>query len=262
MNISADTMRAVVQKAFQQWLTADCGNGTTPNFIVDVFPDVKCTNIAEMTGDAGYKSSGPNYNIWMFRDDEWPYASVAGAESAIAVTTVQFNPTTGEIFDADVELDSENKDWTFTTELGQGGMDLPSVVQHESGHFLGLAHAQPTEPTATMNAYIDPTETNKRTLEADDIAAICAAYPPGQLNPNCDPEPRHGFSTECEFDKGCCTVAPGRSAGHRGFGVALLGIVLSAAARRRSKSKAGKGASLLVIGDPGPRPRELDPIRE
>ncbi len=226
-NISADEMRSIVAKAFENWTTADCGNGT-PNFQVDMFPDVNCT-------DVGYKTTGPNYNIWIFHDTDWPYGNVD--ESAIALTTTQFAPDTGIIYDSDVELNSEGQ--TFTTGLDVIGMDLPSVVQHESGHFLGLAHS--TYPTATMYAYLDAGDASLRTLDPDDVDAICATYPPGNLDPTCDPEPRHGFSTECEFDKGCCTVAPGHRNRRAGLALVAAGLVLAAALRRRGPLVAARG---------------------
>ena len=174
----------------------------------------------------GYKTTGPNYNIWIFHDTDWPYGTVN--EGAIALTTTQFSPDTGIIYDSDVELNSEGQ--PFTTGLDQIGMDLPTVVQHESGHFLGLAHT--TVETAVMYAYLDKGAA-KRTLDPDDVSAICATYPPGNLDPTCDPEPRHGFSTECEFDNGGCTVAPGR--GNRRAGLVLVAAVLLAAAGRRRR---------------------------
>lgn len=229
LNISAEEMRNIVETAFKNWTTADCGNGQTPNFEVDMFPDVNCTDV---TGEAGYKSTGPNYNVWIFRDKDWPYSDAIDAEGAIAITTTQFSPETGIIYDSDVELNSKGQ--SFTTGLNDGGMDLPSVVQHESGHFLGLAHS--SVQTATMYAYLDPGVVSRRILDPDDAAGICATYPPGTLNPHCDPEPRHGFSTECEFDKGCCAVAPGR--GNRRSGAALVAIGLAfVAAGRRRRSK-------------------------
>lgn len=230
-NISADQMRQIVDTAFKNWLSQDCGGGKTPNFVVDIFPDVNCTDV---TGaGTGYKTTGPNYNIWIFRDNDWPYDSGNSPENAIAITTTQFSPDTGVIYDSDVEFNSSAN--SFTTDLNLVSMDLPSVVQHESGHFLGLAHS--ALEAATMYGYLAPGDATKRTLEQDDAEAICAAYPPGQLNPNCDPEPRHGFSTECEFDKGCCTVAPGR--GSRRPGATLLAslLVIAAAARRGYRRK-------------------------
>jgi hypothetical protein len=230
-------MRRIVQDAFLQWTTVDCGNGEKPSIVVDMFPDVNCTNVAEITGDAGYKSSGPNYNLWVFRDSDWPPEYVE--DGALAITLTQFDPKTGEIYDSDVELNSQ--DFDFTTGLDFVDFDLPSVVQHESGHFLGLGHPEASVTYAVMLGGLGE-HVVRRALQPDDVLGMCAAHPPGKLDPNCDPEPRHGFSTECEFDKGCCTVAPGRSASRRGSWVALVGVMLTAAARLRWKSKTGKAA--------------------
>jgi hypothetical protein len=229
--ISADVMRSLVSQAFQQWTSAPCTVETHPNFVVDMYPDVTCTNV---TGDAGYFSKGPNYNLWIFHDDSWPLADTGG-ESAIAVTSAQFDRTTGEIFDADVELNSYGVE--FTT--GDTGIkvDLKSVIQHESGHFLGLAHSQDTE--ATMYADLDPktSETKKRTLNGDDVAAICAVYPPGRLDPNCDPEPRHGFSTSCELQSPSCAIAPNHRAKRlTPFVTVMLGFILAMGATRRRRA--------------------------
>lgn len=226
-NITADQMRSIVDKAFQQWTSADCGGGKTPNFIVDMFPDVNCTDV---TGAAGYKATGPNYNVWIFEDDDWPYGTEA--ENAIALTTTQFNPTTGEVYDSDVELNSQNSN--FTTGLDFVNIDLPSVVQHESGHFLGLAHTSMS--TAVMYASMNSGEISKRVLDPDDVTGICATYPPGELDSNCDPEPRHGFSTECNFTNSGCAVASRHKTGRRNsLGSLLIGLCLSVIALRRRR---------------------------
>ncbi len=232
-------MRAVVQAAFQQWTSADCGNGQKPNFVVNTFPDVTCTAV---TGSSGYKSAGPNCNVWVFEDSNWVYGTEG--ESAIAVTTVKFSPTTGEIYDADVELNSEIDE--FTTGLINVDWDLPSVVLHEAGHFLGMAHS--TVDTAVMAPTLNEFQM-KRTLTSDDMQGICAIYPPGQLNPQCDPEPRHGFSTECEFAKSGCNVAPGLSTQrYNSWGAMCLGVLLTAALRRRSRLAQGTSRRLPTVG--------------
>src|SRR5262249_40502589 len=69
-----------------------------------------------------------------------------------------------------------------------------SIVTHESGHFLGLAHSH--DQTATMWPVYNEHTTNLRNISPDDVAGICAIYPPGSIE-TCDPTPRHGFSTEC-----------------------------------------------------------------
>jgi hypothetical protein len=200
--ISADQLRAVVSNAFEQWTSVDCGGHSHPSFQVDVFPDVSCTDVK---GENEYKTSGPNYNLWMFQDDGWDFTDT-DAESTIAITHVLFDQKTGEIFNADVFFNSYV--WDFTLEPNSAGYDLPSVVQHESGHFLGLAHSQVR--TATMWPRSDVSDTSLRSLDPDDVNGICSVYPPGHIDPTCDPEPRHGFSTTCELTKTGCTLAPAR----------------------------------------------------
>jgi hypothetical protein len=55
-----------------------------------------------------------------------------------------------------------------------GWEDIQGVATHEYGHALGLAHS--TDPDATMFGSSTPPNTNKRSIEADDIAGIQALY--------------------------------------------------------------------------------------
>jgi hypothetical protein len=51
-------------------------------------------------------------------------------------------------------------------------------------------------------------DVDKRSLEPDDVAAICAVYPAGEGS--CSPTPPGGLDLECgPCDTGCCTAAPG-----------------------------------------------------
>ena len=231
-HITADQLRDTVEGAFRTWMSADCGNGQHPNFVVNTFPDVNCTDV---TGSADYKQTGPNYNVWIFMDAGWPNGTIG--EGAIATTVTQFNPNTGEMLDADVELNSEIN--RFTTGDIDVSIDLHSVALHEAGHFLGLAHSDVNgavmQPSAIGEYVI------RRALADDDVQGICSIYPPGQLNPYCDPTPRHGFSTECEFSKGGCSVVPGRHNRHQSsvpsLIVGLLSVAVAARVRRaRRKS--------------------------
>jgi hypothetical protein len=54
--------------------------------------------------------------------------------------------------------------------------DLQSMMTHESGHFLGLAHTPDMD--ASMWAYQQDGSTSKRILAVDDMAGICAIYLP------------------------------------------------------------------------------------
>jgi hypothetical protein len=232
--IDFSTMQSVVVGAYAQWQGVDCGGGAGPSIGISDMSPVNCTLV-----EYNKKSDQPNANIWMFRDDSWPHSD---ARSTIALTTVTYGAETGQIYDADVEINSAN----FVITVGDGIVqaDLQSVVQHESGHTLGLAESP--ESSAAMYGSYSPSDTSKRTLSADDISGICAIYAPGQDRGTCDPTPRHGFSTDCHVDKkdsGCTVQGPvrgGRSGlgglwGLGGLGLGL-GLLVYLGRRRRRLS--------------------------
>jgi hypothetical protein len=207
--ITADQLQSIVRASFDNWQGTlageewDCPDDVRkPNLSVVTYPQVACN-------ETRYNKDAPNQNVWLFRDDSWPHEG--GGDRTIALTLVSFNPTTGEIYDVDVELNSYAQD--FTIQDGAiGGTDLQSVVQHESGHFLGLAHA--TQSSSTMWANYNGSS-EMRTLSVDDQAGICEIFPPTDTpDPSCNPAPRHGFSTKCEDkDSGCSIASVGNATG-------------------------------------------------
>ncbi len=215
------TATDVVTQAFGAWEAADCGAGANPSIqAVDLGP-VECAA-------QGYDSEEKNANIIVFRDAAWPYA-----QSALALTTVTFALDTGEIRDADIELNSATA--MFTT--GDAVLvDLPSILTHEVGHFLGLAHSPVAE--STMQTEYPPQSTFLRTLEPDDVAGICAVYPPDDVRP-CDSSPVNGLGDTCgepadgSSAGGCAASKPAPSPFAWWCGVLAAGVAL---ARRRSRS--------------------------
>ncbi len=219
--ITAAQLERVVRDSFDSWQSVSCW-GQPPGLSVETYPQVACEGLA-------YRQDGPNQNLWMFRDSDWPYKNTG--DRALAMTVVTFNYKTGEIYDVDVELNSFARH--FTLEAASAVDDLPSVVQHESGHFLGLSHTNVR--SATMYAYYAPHDLTMRTLEPDDAMGICTVFPPGEIPEDCDAEPRHGFSTECETDDGMCSMAvsPSRQTVAPRLLLCLLGLGLATARRRR-----------------------------
>jgi len=221
--ISAQSLDDVVVSAFTNWTSAVCGDGTTPSISVGPIGPVDCNKVE-------YNKEAGNANIYMFRDDTW---TGTGA-NALALTTVWYDWKTGKIYDADVEINGTSGD--ITNSAPEDGADLPSIITHESGHFLGLDHS--TNPDATMYAYYMPRHDNLRELNADDVAGICEIYPADRSlpsKPSCGP--RHGFSSKCvsDQDEGCSTV-PALGAARSLNGAALaaaLGLAVAFAARRR-----------------------------
>ena len=116
-----------------------------------------------MTGDGA--SDGKNEVI--VHASDWPAALEPGA---VAHTVIYLAGTT--IVEADVHLDA--KDFTFVVGDVPGSVDLRSVLTHELGHVMGIGHS--ADPRATMAAGV-PGGIAARSIEDDDVAAICALYP-------------------------------------------------------------------------------------
>ena len=190
------------------------------------------------------KEFAPRFNI-VFRDDKWPHSD---SSNTLALTTVTFNPQTGEIYDADMEVNTYDQRVTLVDPVPPDGYDFASIMTHETGHFLGLAHSG--DNRATMYANYTPGATAMRNLTADDVAGICEIYRPDGTRavldskvtpgPQCDPTPRRGFTGECEEPpkKGCIggSIAP-RSPTRPSFLAVVFAGIGALAMRRRVTRK-------------------------
>jgi hypothetical protein len=154
-----------------------------------------------------------------FRRDEWRKMPCDPAKElcapynalAIAITTVTSNTRTGEILDADMELNAvRNKFGDIALDGAKFGgvpnlQDLQNTMTHELGHLIGLDHncydpnanlrgvpkddkgnaapacatAGGVIPEATMFSRAGEREIKKRDLSEDDIRAVCEIYPVG-----------------------------------------------------------------------------------
>lgn len=233
-NISYTTFHSLVSNAFEKWSKASCAGGKVPSFKMTdtdlLYGPVVCSTIE-------FNKNAANASAWMFRDDSWPYV---GGSSTIALTTLSVDIPTGRILDADVEINSYRTD--ITTSDTNVGADLDSIVTHESGHFLGMAHSAVQD--ATMFANYSPSTTSIRNLSPDDEAGICAAYPPANLPACGPPEPIYGFSKYCKgadpstqpvgTSKTTCAVALGSSSTSHG---ALIAAAITAVTLRLRRKR-------------------------
>jgi Matrixin len=180
---------AALRKSFGKWNQVECPQGGISS--LTVIPEDERPPIRELEYA---KDPCLDQNVVFFRTEGWPYRGIDGT---LATTTVNFDPETGEIRDADIAINAAfNNLSTVTT--GTIGFDLESIVTHEAGHFFGLAHSK---EDAIMAATYSKGDIN-RLLREDDRSGICAAFPPGRQG---GPE----ISADCKDNSGsgCCSAA-------------------------------------------------------
>lgn len=241
-SIPFEDAKRVIDDSFATWVNATCADGDPVGIAVSNIGAAACAEVK-------YNPETANQNLIVFRDDGWPYSD---PNSTLGLTTVTFNAETGEIYDADMEINSSARNLSVSDKVPTNGFDLASVVTHEAGHFFGLAHA--TDPKATMYASYKPGTTALRTLAPDDIAGICSIYPNPSIRivspevsanetiaaESCDPTPRHGFTADCSTpkkeEKCSTTPRPTASWGASASVAMVIGGVLLAR-RRRARAR-------------------------
>ena len=181
-----------VRKSYATWAAVSCSDLKFP----EVAPP------AATDRHVGYVEGGANQNLVLWRTRSCASAVPSGDDCrtsggcsnkydcwdgdamAIATTTTTARTSTGEILDADIEMNDAG--FAFTTADGppcpSGGpfsgcvaFDVQNTVTHEAGHTMGLAHSGIADATMFRTAPIG--QTSKRTLHADDIQGICDIYP-------------------------------------------------------------------------------------
>ncbi len=254
-DVPGSTAFDAVDKSFAAWAGIACSDLVFPNLGLSKEPNDR---------RIGYVSGAFNRNLVLWRtancsqggappNDPCQTAGGCGntydcwdhGDSVIAVTTTTFNRTTGEIYDADIELNdalhSDGSKFQFTTvdsgptcsSNGQSNCvayDIENTVTHEAGHSIGLGHS--ADQTATMFAFAPEGDTSKRALHPDDTAAICVMYPKGARTATCLGDPVTLVSG-ASSDGGGCGCSPRSNAS--ALWVAATGMALLALRRRGQK---------------------------
>jgi len=224
--ISLDQFTTIAYRSFAAWQDVKCPGSEEQ-------PSIRFFDLGPVACDRHeYNQNQGNANVLMFRTGSWPYGH---SGNTLALTTVTYNVDTGEIYDADIEING-----TMPLSIGSPVQyDLQSILTHEIGHFLGFAHSK--DPESTMFDKYQAGGTSLRTLDEDDISAVCSVYPPDRQTPACDPTPRHGFASECAVETsqaGCCTTAPGHApSGGQALGLVGIGLATIYARRHRLRSR-------------------------
>ena len=210
-DVPGNTAFVAVRRSFQAWAGISCSNL--------IFPDL---GLSQDPADrrVGYVSGAYNRNLVLWRTASCALAAPPNdpcltgggcgnkydcwdkGDRVIAVTTTTFNRTTGQIYDADIELNGAAHEdgsgaFVFTANdgpscsvPGQTGCvryDIQNTVTHEAGHSIGLDHS--LKESATMYAFAPEGDVAKRSLDSDDTDAICAIYPKDKQTATCLGDP-------------------------------------------------------------------------
>lgn len=123
-------------------------------------------------------------------------------------TCTVWNPIQGAnatLMEFDMQLDADAGTWSATDQPQAGRYDIRSTVLHELGHAAGLGHS------AQSSAVMYPSLASgvaKRTLTADDVSGLQAAYPGGSPA-TATPSPTSPSSPIPTSTAGAPTTTPG-----------------------------------------------------
>lgn len=164
------------------------------------------------SNDAAPRAANDARNSLIFRNTSWCQLAPDGSceidydASALAFTWDTANKMTGQIYDADIEVNLHDFQWAdvVADPTRASAMDLQNALTHEMGHFIGLDHtctsalaastttppidntgmpvpdcsaAPPDVQETTMYPSAMPGDTQKRTLAPDDQNGLCGIYP-------------------------------------------------------------------------------------
>jgi len=258
-DLDSATLFSIIQKSMANWTNAVGDQAYLKLVYSDPMPleaHLDGTNTVKFRTDR-----------WCHPDDA-QQKDVCYSSAAAGITTVFFvqdgSDHAGTILDADIELNDINFTFavlpaTGTPRSGTAFADLENTLTHELGHLQGLDHtckdaATPPQEVddsgnpppdcdslgslpldqqvkiklATMYNFAQPGEISKRSPEADDVAGIANAYPPGSDPGSCKVTNLDAFKTAG------CSIA-GRSSRSLAAIAVLLCALVALVARRRHR---------------------------
>jgi len=170
----ASATRAQVDEAFGAWTSTACG-------LVPQVRYIGASTATHATSPSRLSDEPDNVITFIGSTAQWVGAPADGglgnSTTEIAITKISHDAKTGEIIDADIEINDGGFEFTLSDDPDPDQIDLLSMLTHEAGHYFGLDHS--SDPEATMfptHTRTGAGATQARTLAADDIDGICALY--------------------------------------------------------------------------------------
>jgi MYXO-CTERM domain-containing protein len=171
--LDMDRVREATRRAFQTWSNVTCNGEKT---------SLKFEEGSDLPGSHPLTATNPpTFGIY-FRDDNWPGND---PEESLAQTNQKYGKTNGWIDYSAIEINTTERTYKLIDSETEG-IDFQAVVTHEVGHYIGFAHSS-VESSIMVPSYCQSkdrcgTSTDEaRALADDDIAAVCALYPPGGI---------------------------------------------------------------------------------
>lgn len=210
------------------WIHDDLPSGVIFDDVVEGLHDAFTSWSEPICSQASFIQSGLSQTQAAFDDGintvQWihfGWAERGYPTGAAAVSDVQYAKVEGTwaIVEADLYINSDTVDWSYSGEEVEGKQDFHTVMVHEGGHLLGLLHPCEESPidgdaplcsNGTFLVTMHPEYAIERSeLSQDDVDGICFLYPGNSCqNEGCRP----GYTCTargCELACGNGTCASG-----------------------------------------------------
>ncbi|HXU01084.1 MAG TPA: MYXO-CTERM sorting domain-containing protein [Polyangia bacterium] len=213
--MTRDETSAAMAAAARAWSKQDAAVGACS--YLDVGLVVDTVNVPPPAANDG------THAIIIRRDTWCPHSPNCYDPTSLALTSLFARTSTGEIIDADIEVNAVNYSWSDTTLRAPTGdeQDLQNALTHEMGHVIGLDHTcyggtgdRPTDengipipdcvnaPQSVVDTTMFPSanalDIGKRTLADDDLMGVCAIYPLASDPMVCPPPPSPDAGRDAE----------------------------------------------------------------